>query len=61
MLQLAQLRAKGQPLPPLFCAPLLIKDNYDTAGGMAATAGAVGLVDNFAADDAFVVRRHCSS
>ena len=56
MLQLVQLRAKGQPLPLLFCTPLLIKDNYDTAGGMAATAGAVGLSDNFAVEDAFVVR-----
>jgi len=52
--QLQQLLALRQPLPALFCAPVLVKDNFDTVG-MAATAGAVGLLDNFATEDAFVV------
>jgi hypothetical protein len=52
--QLRTLLAKGQALTPLFCVPLLVKDNYDTVG-MAATAGSVGLLDNFATENAFVV------
>ena len=55
--QLPELLALRKPLPPLFCAPILVKDNFDTIG-MAATAGAVGLLDNFATENAFVVRLH---
>ncbi len=52
--QLQELLALNEKLPPLFCAPVLVKDNFDTLG-MAATAGAVGLLDNLAAENAFVV------
>jgi Asp-tRNA(Asn)/Glu-tRNA(Gln) amidotransferase A subunit family amidase len=38
-LQLQALLTGRQTLPPLFCIPLLVKDNYDTVG-MASTAGA---------------------
>ena len=54
-MKLARIRAGRASMPPLFCAPLLAKDNYDVAG-MSATAGAVGLADNFATQNAFVVR-----
>lgn len=40
--QLAQARRNASaPLPPLFCVPLLVKDNFDVAG-MATLAGASG-------------------
>ena len=55
LLQLCQLRAAHRPLPDLFCVPVLVKDNFDTVG-MTATAGSVGLADNFAAQNAFVAR-----
>lgn len=41
---------------PLFCVPLLIKDNIDVAG-MAATAGSPGLKHNFPIHDATVINR----
>lgn len=47
----AQARATNQALPALFCVPFIVKDNFDTAG-MAATAGAVALLDNYPAQDA---------
>lgn len=53
--QLQPLLAHQQPFPPLFCIPILVKDNYDTSG-MAAAAGSVGLLDNIATANAFVVR-----
>jgi len=48
--------AQGGALPPLFCAPLLVKDNYDTAG-MPTTAGSIALANSYPPDDAFVVSR----
>ena len=42
--------------PPLFCAPILVKDNFDT-GDMPTTGGSVALMDNIPPDDAFMVRR----
>jgi Asp-tRNA(Asn)/Glu-tRNA(Gln) amidotransferase A subunit family amidase len=48
--------ASGAPLGPLFCAPILIKDNFDTVG-LATTGGSITLVDNIAYTDAFVVRK----
>ena len=48
------LASKGT-LPPLFCVPLLVKDNMETQG-MAACNGAVSLLDNVAPQDAHVVR-----
>jgi Asp-tRNA(Asn)/Glu-tRNA(Gln) amidotransferase A subunit family amidase len=55
--QLAAARAGGAPLPPLFCVPLLIKDNVDVVG-LATTAGVAALLDNFpAARSAWAVAR----
>ena len=42
-------------LPPLFCVPLLVKDNMETVG-MAACNGAASLLDNIAPADCTVVR-----
>lgn len=44
------------PLPPLFCVPLLVKDNYDVAK-MPATAGSIGLAGNIPDSDAQVIAR----
>ena len=41
-------------LPPLFCVPLLVKDNLETIG-MAACNGATSLLDNIAPADCTVV------
>lgn len=51
----AQLQS-GQPLPDLFCAPLLIKDNFDTYD-MATTGGSVALRGSVPPDDAQLIRR----
>jgi len=52
---LRQARRSGQALPPLFCVPVLVKDNFDTVG-MVATAGSIALMDNFPQRDAQPVR-----
>jgi len=46
----------GQELGPLFCAPVLLKDNYDTAD-MPTSGGSIALKSSVAPDDAFMVRR----
>ncbi len=51
----ARLKAH-EPVGPLFCVPLLIKDNFDTAD-MVTTGGSAGLANNFPPDDAFMVRK----
>jgi amidase len=48
--------AAEKPLGPLFCAPILVKDNFDTIG-LATTGGSIAMVGNIAGADAFVVRR----
>lgn len=48
--------ASGQELGPLFCAPVLLKDNYDTAD-MPTSGGSVALKDSVPPDDAFMVRK----
>jgi amidase len=48
--------AKGETLPPLFCAPLLIKDNFDTHD-MVTTGGSITLKNSIPPDDAFMVRK----
>ena len=45
-----------EALPDLFCAPLLIKDNFDTHD-MATTGGSIALKDNYPPDDAFMVQK----
>lgn len=46
----------GEALPKLFCAPLLIKDNFDTHD-MATTGGSIALKDSYPPDDAFMIRK----
>lgn len=48
--------AAGQALGPLFCAPLLIKDNFDTFD-MRTSGGSVVLKNSIPPDDAFMVRK----
>ena len=48
--------AAGDELGPLFCAPLLVKDNFDTHD-LPTTGGSVVLADSLPPDDAFMVRR----
>lgn len=53
--RLDKLRAQGKLLGPLHGIPVLLKDNIDTADGLANTAGSVLLNDNFPRHDAFLV------
>ncbi len=46
----------GSTLGPLFCAPLLIKDNYDTHD-LPTTGGSIALANSQPPDDAFMVRK----
>jgi len=46
----------GEPLPDLFCTPLLIKDNFDTHD-MVTSGGSIALKDSYPPDDAFMVQR----
>ncbi len=48
--------ASGVELGELFCAPVLVKDNFDTHD-MPTTGGSIALADNFPPDDAFMVRK----
>jgi Asp-tRNA(Asn)/Glu-tRNA(Gln) amidotransferase A subunit family amidase len=48
--------AAGEDVGPLFCAPVLLKDNYDT-GDMPTSGGSIALKDSIPPDDAFMVRR----
>ena len=46
----------GEDLGPLFCAPLLVKDNFDTHD-LPTTGGSIALMGSLPPDDAFMVRR----
>jgi amidase len=48
--------AAGEPLGPLFCAPVLVKDNYDTHD-LPTTGGSSALAGSLPPDDAFMVRK----
>ena len=48
--------SRNDAMPELFCAPLLVKDNFDTHD-MVTTGGSIALIDSFPPDDAFMVRR----
>jgi amidase len=48
--------AAGEPLGPLFCVPMLVKDNFDTHD-MVTTGGSIALLESVPPDDAFMVRR----
>ena len=47
---------RGEAQGPLFCAPILVKDNFDTHD-MPTTGGSIALKDNYPPDDAFMVRK----
>ena len=48
--------AAGDEPGPLFCVPMLVKDNFDTHD-MITTAGSIALASSIPPDDAFMVRR----
>ena len=48
--------AAGEAPGPLFCVPMLVKDNFDTHD-MVTTGGSIALADNLPPDDAFMVRK----
>lgn len=48
--------ADGNDIPELFCAPLLIKDNFDTSD-MVTTGGSIALKDSLPIDDAAVIAK----
>ena len=48
--------AASAPRGPLFCIPVVVKDNIDTAD-MPTTAGSVALQGTFPLDDAFLVKK----
>ena len=48
--------AAGEEPGPLFCVPVLVKDNFDTHD-LVTTAGSAGLAGSLPPDDAFMVRR----
>ena len=48
--------AAGENPAPLFCVPMLVKDNFDTHD-MVTTGGSIALANSIPPDDAFMVRR----
>lgn len=48
--------AAGEEQGPLFCVPMLVKDNFDTHD-MVTTGGSIALAESVPPDDAFMVRR----
>jgi len=48
--------SSGDDLGPLFCAPVLLKDNFDTAD-MPTSGGSIALKNSIPPDDAFMVRK----
>jgi len=51
------LRNQGQVVGPLFGMPIIVKDNINTLDGMATTAGALALANNYSQNDAFLVEK----
>ena len=54
--QIDQRIAAGDAVGSLFCAPVLLKDNFDTAD-MPTSGGSAALKDSIPPDDAFMVRK----
>ncbi len=54
--EIDQALASGDPLGSLFCAPLLIKDNFDTHD-LPTTGGSIALMGSLPPDDAFMVQQ----
>ena len=55
--QATQLKQQNQPWPLLLGVPVLVKDNIDTADGMANTGGSVLLKKHTPKHDAFVIQQ----
>ena len=49
-------RRQGRALGPLYCVPVLVKDNFDTHD-LPTTGGSIALKGSIPPDDAFMVRR----
>lgn len=54
--QIDQRLAAGEALGPLYCIPVLLKDNFDTAD-MPTSGGSIALKESVPPDDAFMVRK----
>lgn len=54
--EIDQALKSGDALGPLYCAPILIKDNYDTHD-MPTTGGSIALKNSYPPDDAFMVKK----
>ena len=52
----AEPNRRDAELGPLFCAPILVKDNFDTHD-LPTTGGSIALMDSIPPDDAFMVRK----
>ncbi|MDG2420618.1 MAG: amidase [Gammaproteobacteria bacterium] len=52
--EIDQALGRDESMPELFCAPLLIKDNFDTVD-MVTTGGSITLINNTPPDDAFMI------
>ena len=52
--QIDQSISRGETLGPLFCAPILVKDNFDTHD-LPTTGGSIALKDSLPPDDAYMV------
>lgn len=50
-------RSLGKVRGPLHGIPILIKDNINTADGMHTSAGSLALANNYAGEDAFIVKK----
>jgi amidase len=48
--------AANEPQPELFCAPIVVKDNFDTHD-MVTSGGSITLRNSYPPDDAFMVRK----
>ncbi len=53
---IAEPNATDDELGPLVCAPILVKDNFDTHD-LPTTGGSIALMDSIPPDDAFMVRK----
>ena len=54
--EIDQALARGDELGPLFCVPILVKDNFDTHD-LPTTGGSIALAGSLPPDDAFMVRK----
>lgn len=55
--ELDEKRKELDEVGPLYGIPVIIKDNIDTNDKMATTAGSIALANNYAKEDAFIVKK----